>query len=232
MPIPTFSGLPPYPEFQDVVNKINKLVNELRNLMLNLDSLNVISLTADHIDAGTIDAGVVTVRADYASGAYVEIGPTGMKIFDGSKFTFNVDISGNVTMTGATVQSTSGYPKVVMEPTSNFLQAAQDANRYVVITPFNTSTPAIQLFDGLIGKSLLMYVSPLANGTVISSVGDLQVGAGGSDLKLTGNNVTINGTNFNSKADKTGVFKSGYISSTPGGPADTFISIGNGVVTS
>lgn len=230
MPIPTFSGLPPYPEFQDVVNKINKLVNELRNLMLNLDSLNVISLTADHIDAGTIDAGVVTVRADYASGAYVEIGPTGMKIYDGSKFTFTVDINGNVTMTGATVQSTTGYPKVVMDPTSNFLQAAQDANRYVVITPFNGSTPAIQLFDGVNSKSILMFVT--ATDSVISSVGNLQVGAGGSDLKLTGNNVTINGTNFNSKADKSGVFKSGYISSTLGGPADTFISISNGVVTS
>jgi hypothetical protein len=99
-PIPTFTGLPPHPEFNDIVTKFNKLTAEMQNLFLTLDSLNVVSLTADHIDAGTLDAGVVTVRADYNAGAYIKIDSTGMTIYDGTQNTFTVDLDGNVTMTG------------------------------------------------------------------------------------------------------------------------------------
>lgn len=107
MPIPTFTGLPPFPEFNDVVAKFNKLTSEMQNLFLTLDSLNVVSLTADHIDAGTLDAGVVTVRADYNSGAYIQINSSGMTIYDGTQNTFTVDVNGNVTMTG-TVTADAG----------------------------------------------------------------------------------------------------------------------------
>lgn len=103
MPIPTFSKLKPNPDFNDIATKVNTLVGELTNLILNLDSLNVVSLTADHIDAGTIDANIVTIRSDLTAGAYVQINGNGMVINNGTINTFEADINGEVTATGITI---------------------------------------------------------------------------------------------------------------------------------
>lgn len=71
MPIPTFTGMGPNPSFDDVTKKLNTLVMELRNLMLGLDTLNIIelnasvitalSITADKIKAGEITADKMNV---------------------------------------------------------------------------------------------------------------------------------------------------------------------------
>ena len=108
MPIPTLTGLPPNPTFQDIVDRLNKVVRETNNMLLNLDSLNVVSLTADHIDAGTIDANIVTIRSDLTAGAYVQIDGNGVVINDGTMDTFRADITGQVTMTGATIINSLG----------------------------------------------------------------------------------------------------------------------------
>jgi hypothetical protein len=105
MPVPSFSGLPPFPTFEDHSDKINKLVQELRQLLLNLDSLNIKSLTADKITAGTIDANIVTIRSDLTAGAYIQIDGNGMVINNGTIDTFRADINGNVTATGMTIRN-------------------------------------------------------------------------------------------------------------------------------
>ena len=102
-PIPTFSKLRPDPDFNDIVSKVNTLVGEMTNLILNLDSLNVVSLTADHIDAGTIDANIVTIRSDLTAGAYVQINGNGMVINNGTINTLEADINGEITATGITL---------------------------------------------------------------------------------------------------------------------------------
>lgn len=153
MPIPDFGGLPPDPSFTDLTTKINQLVQKLRNLMLNLDSLNVVSLTADNIDAGTIDAGKVTVRVDYNTGAYIEIGPNGMIINDGVLDVFEVTTAGAVTMTKATVQSASGYPKVIMDPAGNLLGVYLNANNYTRFVPNMAGTPGLEFYAGGLLKS-------------------------------------------------------------------------------
>lgn len=116
-PLPTFTGLPPHATFDDVKNKVNKLTQELTNIMLSLDSLNVVSLTADHIDAGTIDANVVTIRSDLTAGAYIQIDGNGMVINNGSVNTFTADINGAVTMTSATIRSLATGERVVIDST-------------------------------------------------------------------------------------------------------------------
>lgn len=66
-PVPTFTGLGPNPQFEDVTRKINTLVMELRNLMLSLDTLNVVELNAEVIIANTITADKIaanTITAD------------------------------------------------------------------------------------------------------------------------------------------------------------------------
>ncbi|MNC03836.1 hypothetical protein D3C75_512600 [compost metagenome] len=103
MPVPDMNGTTPWADFDDLKNKLNELVGKYNNLLVNLDSLNVVSLTADHIDAGTIDANLVTIRSDLTAGAYVQIDGNGMKINNGSFDTFKADITGQVFMTGATI---------------------------------------------------------------------------------------------------------------------------------
>lgn len=62
MPIPTFNKLGPYPEFKDLVNKINTIVAELQNLMVSLDTLNIIKLNAKVIEALTITADKIAAN--------------------------------------------------------------------------------------------------------------------------------------------------------------------------
>lgn len=103
MPVPTFNGLPPFADFEAMKRKINDLVREFTNLLVNLDSLNVVSLTADHVDTGTLNAKKVTIRSDLSGGAYIQIDGNGIIIYDGTGNTFVVDINGNVTLNGTII---------------------------------------------------------------------------------------------------------------------------------
>lgn len=66
IPIPTFNKLGPYPEFKDLVNKINTLVGEMQNLMLNMDSVNIFEVggwlvTSDQLASQDGDVGMSTL---------------------------------------------------------------------------------------------------------------------------------------------------------------------------
>lgn len=91
--MPTFNKLGPYPEFQDLVNKINTIVAELQNLMVSLDTLNIIKLNAKVIEAGTvtaekmnvtelsaISANLGTITAGTIIGALIETAISGQRL--------------------------------------------------------------------------------------------------------------------------------------------------------
>lgn len=145
MPIPDLSGVPPWAEYEDLKNKINDIVAKYNNLLVNLDSLNVVSLTADHIDAGTIDANLVTIRSDLTAGAYIQIDGNGMKINNGTYDTFTANINGYVTMTGALIQSKNGYPMLVMDPDNNLFGAYSNETNYIQMVPVAVDTGSPQL---------------------------------------------------------------------------------------
>lgn len=134
-------------QFAEIVKLLNFLLNG------GLDSLNIKNLTADKVTTGTLDAGKVTVRVNYGSGAYIEIGPNGMVINDGIKDTFEVTIDGKVTMTSATIQSDTGYPKVTMDPSGNLLGAYLDANNYIEIQPSFSPTGSPTMYWGSGGST-------------------------------------------------------------------------------
>lgn len=181
MPVPTFTKLGPRPEFEDLVRKINTIVGELTNLMLNMDSLNVVELTADHISAGTIDANIVTIRSDLTAGAFVQINGNGMVINDGTQNTFTADILGQVTMTGATVRSKSGiYPYVVMDPDNDLFGAYGGPDQFLIMDSLdNTSdTPALIFRDGSSPIATLLYVDPDENEFNIGSTRNIRISGG------------------------------------------------------
>lgn len=109
MPIPTFTSLPPNPQYDDIIAKINTLVGELQNLLLNLDTLNVTeldakvvvaeSITGDKIAAETITGTKIagtTITGDKIAGTTI----TGDKIVGG---TITGDKVAATTITGSNI---------------------------------------------------------------------------------------------------------------------------------
>ena len=148
MPIPTFTKLGPNPQFQDLVNKINTIVAELINIMLNMDSLNVVSLTADHIDAGTLNAGVVTIRGEDGS-VFYQIDSTGIVANNGTIDTLNFDLAtGLLTLVSAIFKSATGFPRVEINSSDNLIAAYSSADDVLTISPFGpVSTPSVRLYN-------------------------------------------------------------------------------------
>jgi hypothetical protein len=142
-PLPSFTGAPSWSSVDDIRRQMNSICDDLNFFFTNLDSLNVKHLTADVIDAGTLNANLVTIRSDLTAGAYIQIDGTGFTINDGTRDTFHADINGQVTMTGAVVQSALGYPRVVMDPTGNLIGAYQDSDDFISLVPLFSGTPSV-----------------------------------------------------------------------------------------
>jgi hypothetical protein len=212
--LPTLLGLPPKAEFADVVRKVNQLVQELTNVLLNLDSLNVVSLTADHIDAGTIDASLVTIRSILNAGAFIRIDGNGMTVNNGTNDVFTVDINGFVTLTGALFRSSaSAYPRVDIDPSGTPIISVSQSlgNTLDIISTYSGGSPAITLRDGGSVKAILQRSSPtevllstLGATLQIVSASNLLLGAnGGGNISVVADgsvnlapvgNLEINGT--------------------------------------
>lgn len=189
MPIPTILGLPPDPSFQELVQGHNKLVREITNLFLTLDTLNVISLSADVIDAGMVNANVVTIRSDLTGGAYVQIDGNGMVINNGAMDTFRADVTGRVTMTGALIQSKPNtYPMVVMDPQTDLFGAYQSPTSSVRVEPRTnaTSTPGVVWDNGISS-----FAAGLNNNEMRLTGGNTTIAAISSLLKLIGQNIEL-----------------------------------------
>lgn len=164
MPVPTFTGLPPYPEFSDVTAKINKLVQELQNLMLSLDTLNIAELDAEVIIANTITADKMNVSELSAITANLGTITAGLMIA--------------VNIIGSYIATANGaYPRCEMSSTDNLFAAYKDANNYISMVPvFSGGPPAF----GAVVNGHDAY-------TLTASSTDVVLNVGGRKLVLTTN---------------------------------------------
>lgn len=258
MPTPDMNGLPPFADFAILVKKINDLVAKYNNLLVNLDSLNVVSLTADHIDAGTINTNLVRIRSDLLAGAYIQIDGSGMSINNGSFDTFTADINGQVTMTRALIQSSpGGFPRIVMDPDNQLFAAYSSASNYASLTPNSTlGAPALDIRNGSELINLGFGNASLADAGIYSSEAfEIRTSSSlylsSSDVRLTNwSNLRDNfgqslqdvfdsidtqfsnmQTQINGKLSGNGEFGTFYVSSTSGGTADLAIGVSNGLVS-
>lgn len=203
MPVPTFSGLPPFPGFEDVVEKINKLVNELRNLMLNLDDANFDHITANVMDVQQLSA----ITADLG--------------------TITAGIINSVQIFGSYIATANGtYPRAEMSSVDNFFRAANNANQYVAILPFEVlnTAPAIEFINTPTGSSADLYINPTNGRFNIASPNSIRVSTGTGSFLIDANNIFVSGSQ--------GITGTVYVSSTSGGPATTAITFTNGIRTS
>lgn len=218
MGVPTITGLGPKPQFEDVVAKINTLVNELTDHMLTMDSVNMLEVggwIVDHNELVSTDGDVGMSTKD-TEGDDIRFW-AGDKIDGNPKF--KVTKSGILTaiqavLTSALIQSRTGYPKVEFNPEENFVAAYQDADTYTAMVPIYNSNPAIVFIDGGTLKTFLTRALGITTlGTFDGEPLNLQASGG----------LRINGT-----AGASGTF---YVSSVPNGPANIPITFSNGIRT-
>lgn len=136
MPIPTFTKMGPYPDFDAVVAKINTLVSELQNLMLSLDDANFRSITAAVMDVGELSA----ITANMG------------KLTSGEIY-------------GAYIATKEGeYPRAEMSSSDNLIKAASSDGQWIAVYPINgsTGTPQLTFRDETISPlaSAFMYIQP------------------------------------------------------------------------
>lgn len=189
MPLPTFTGLPPEPTFQDLVTKFNKLTKEMQNLFLTLDSMNVISLTADHIDTGTLLAALVTIKGALNSGGYITIDGNGMTVNNGTKNVMRIDLDGNITVedgviTGGTVRTASSGKRI--ELSGNQLRTYDDDNNLegMVLGPNEFGHVYGDVFFYFNGTKVMEFYNTLADGYIIRGVGSNPLGLGSGSTSV------------------------------------------------
>jgi hypothetical protein len=155
MPIPTFTGLGPEPQFEDVVNKLNRLTQEVTNIMLNLDSLNVVSLTADHVDTGTLDANLVTVRSDLTGSSFIQIDGEGIRASDGVINTFEIDTTGKAYFRGDITSEATITGSLIQTATTG-RRLALSGNEFIAYDENGTRRIAYEILDS-VGSNDFFY---------------------------------------------------------------------------
>jgi hypothetical protein len=140
----------PYPEFQDVVNKVNTLVAELQNLMVSLDTLNIIKLNAKVIEAGTVTAEKMNV--DELSAISANLGHITAGLVEA------IEIFGSYIATAAI----GVYPRIELSSLSKLLKAELDADNRIELLANLVGSPAFNFITELMVGRLFAADSTLA----------------------------------------------------------------------
>jgi len=217
VPTPDTQGVPPFADFDMLKSKINEIVQKYNNLLVNLDSLNVVDVTADHISAGTINTNDITISAD-ESGKFYRIDGDGIVANNGTVNTLLFDLAtGLMTLTSVLVQSSIGYPKVELNSATNLIAAVSAPGVYAgfVPSPGFGSVPSLVLVSGDTTKAFIQRAS--FGGTTFGTFD-------GENLNFQpSGNLQISGTN--------GVTGTLYVAPSSGAPATIPITFTKGIRT-
>lgn len=175
MPIPALNKLPPEPSFNDLVNKLNSLVGEMTNLLLNLDDVNFDEITANVIAAHTITADKMNVNQ--LSSISANLGHIVAGLIE------SVQIFGSYIATRM-----SGYPKCEMSNTENLFGAYGAADRHIKMFANGMigNTPVLQFTQG----NSFATQAQTGGAFYFQTSGEMKFQ--GSDIDLYGN-VKVNG---------------------------------------
>ncbi|WP_410512046.1 hypothetical protein PaeBR_18680 [Paenibacillus sp. BR2-3] len=169
MPIPTFTGLPPDPTFAELVSKLNTVVKQMQNLLLNLDTLNIRSLNAEVIEAETITAGKLAANSveteNLVSGSV-----TAEKITVNELSAISADLGyitagliESIEIYGSYIATRNGvFPRAEMSNTEHLFAALTDANNHIKIRTDISGSPGVRFTSaGNVLGSLTTYLGYL-----------------------------------------------------------------------
>lgn len=188
-----------------LTNELAKTQKTLRYLLNGgLDTDNVNELNAKVVNAGILNTNLVTIKAEDGS-AYYLIDKNGIVANNGSENTFDFDLAtGNLSIKGiitalagmiggwtiqdnALYSSTTSYPRIVMNPSSNEFFFYSSANQYIKFGSFdNTGEPYIDFFNGSATTRIKM-----SSNFSVGSNDDIDISAGSNDIFLRGNEVWL-----------------------------------------
>jgi hypothetical protein len=193
MPLGSFGNIPAaemtHAELLEDYARFKKEVKYLLNG--GIDTLNVLELNAEVINAGILNAGLVTVRADYEGGAFIEISANGIRINDGTKDTFTANTQGHVTMTEALVRSSENFPKVELNGADNIFAAYAAIDQFIkIITDYLGSTPTIYHKNGTYEGVSYISNNKYMFATAVGTSTDIDVSSG-RDLYLSANTGSV-----------------------------------------
>jgi hypothetical protein len=183
MPVPDISGLPPFADFNDVTTKLNDLVQRLRQLLLNLDTLNIRelnaqklvagSITGDKIEANSINAGHIQANAVTAD----KIDVNELSAISANLGHIVAGLIESVEIYGSYIATRNGgFPRAELSSDQNLFGAFKDANNHITIEPDYGGSPSVRFtqngqFKGRINL-LLGYLELFSNGPLnIQSTG-------------------------------------------------------------
>lgn len=222
MPVPDFGGLPPYADFNDVTSKLNELVQQLKQLLLNLDTLNIRSLHAKVIEAGTITADKMNVNELSAISA--NLGHITAGLIE------SIEIYGSYIATRR-----NAYPRAEMSSQSDLFGAYRDPNNSVVIQADYQGAPSFVFTTNGIFKA---RISTLPGTLLIDAQDHMEINVlNGGDLVLPsfGHILGSNGSNLGLELDRkarAGISTGGSGSHNHGIPDGTVLMVqGGGTVT-
>lgn len=216
---------------QQVVDYLIGYVRWFSDFINHIDTLNVEELDAAVVNTGILNANLVKIAA--ANGLKsLTIDTNGIVANNGSVDTMKFDLAtGLLTIVSALIQSSTGYPRVELNNSTNLLAAYLTANDAIRVVPnFSGGNPAIYFTTG---GSTVAYLQDF--GTVVGLITpfggkDVQLGSGKA-LYLSANNgieMTCAGIRINGNIGASGTV---YASATPGGVANVPITFTNGIRT-
>lgn len=184
----------------------------MTNLLLGLDTLNIVSLNAEVVEAGTITgdkiaADTITANEIAANAITTDEINAGAVTADKITVTELSAITANlghitagliesIEIYGSYIATANGtYPRIELSSTGNLLQAMASATDYIAITPSLTGHPSFLFTDGA-NSGVMGYVTGtlffgVATGNIqLYSNADVNLIAGGN-LKAQSTNGTI-----------------------------------------
>lgn len=215
-----------------------------------MDSLNVVSLTADHIDAGTINANQVTIRGENGS-KYFQLDDNGIVANNGTIDTMKFDLAtGLLTVVSMLLKSSNSNEHVAIDSTGLHSYDPSGVERITIGT-----TPALGA-KALIGRdtsgsvqSAYTYNTETVDGasrtgqfmtahgayTLLSDDGDVRIqNSAGAGFRAVSGTPEINDGFGWSTIATTGLAgtKVYYVSDTSGGATTRKLTFTNGILTS
>lgn len=248
IPIPTFTGLGPNPQFEDIVRKVNTLVNEIRQLMLGMDSVNMFEVggwlvTADQLASQDGDVGMST--EDTAA--------DDIRFWAGDVKTgapkFKVTKAGIATMIQMILQSAASGQRVVIDSTGFHSYDTSGIERITIgTTPAKGAKALIGRNSAGVEQSVYTYDTETVDGAsrtgqyitahscyiLFDTSGDIRIQDSvgkGFRTSAAGYPEMNDGLGWVSIA-KQGISGSFYVASTSGGSPTTLATFTNGVLTS
>lgn len=171
MGVPTITGLPPNPDFGELVTKVNTLVNELRNLLLTLDSNNALEFGGWQVELNkfiSIDRDVGMSTEDTgADDVRFFAGPNGAAWFyyvtkSGKLYATDAFITGVITgsvIIGSEIKtSETAYPRIELSSLGTFFKALGSIDKSIEISVSTEGTPG-QFFKDLTGTGLIDFLN-------------------------------------------------------------------------